>query len=158
MNNAEQQQRLREIQEQQEYHSKQFDGHGHHFGRADIRKILNSVDFLLSIVKSQEAGGDNDSSVDAIMRGLETRLLDHADSAIDRAIDAAAASMRSACVEKVKAMAEEWQMLWEKDLTGDEADKIIYVQAANHIIIALESITLQDHETKQTPQAGKTAP
>lgn len=60
-----------------------------------------------------------------------------------------ATAMRDLCVEKVKLIADEWQMLWEKDLTGDHSEKIVYVQAANQIILALESLTLDQVEQKQ---------
>jgi hypothetical protein len=57
-----------------------------------------------------------------------------------------ATTMRTACVEKVKQMADDWQVTWEKDLTGDHSEKIVYVQAANHIVLALESLTLDQME------------
>lgn len=65
----------------------------------------------------------------------------------------AATSMRSLCIEKVKSMRNEWLSKvteeWDErpDLSFDAAER---VAAADKIVEALESLTLQEQEAKQS--------
>lgn len=76
-------------------------------------------------------------------------LRDALKTARDTSANDAAIRMRDLCVAKVKLMADEWQILWDKDLTDDHSEKIVYVQAANQIILSLESLTLEGEQEKQ---------
>lgn len=138
-----------------------------------IEKACDDIKLLLSLV-SQEAGSEQIALTDRefYARGLaRSRYHDKlfaqgkprpSNEQFDEGWDAArrfyTATVRSACVEKVKAMRNDWQI--EADARRDPDNPHEYkgsyglavgaVDACDDIITALESVTIQEQEAKQS--------
>ena len=124
------------------------------------KEDLEIIDFLLSLVKSQEAASPIDASATArrIVEAHvhETRAVGHTDcdacldadanavAAIISALTITATSMRSACVEKVKAIeAHSIVRTRMEEIRGAESFKA-------DALTALESVSIQEQEAKQS--------
>lgn len=119
--------------------------------------VVADNDFLLSLVKSQEyqvnevdaerlADYHKIGGMPAIIKSVDygaTSLAECVEMAVDRWYQRgrkdAATSVRSACVEKVKAMRDQWR-------TGGKWESEEYADAAEAIITALESVTIQEQK------------
>ena len=129
---------------------------------SDYVEILNGVIRRLKALRSSSLWNSN--GYDAALSGLLNELRVYPDLArnLERALaefvatvalaagdSDAATSMRSACVEKVKALAESWAKSvndqWDDrpDLSFDAAERL---KAAGEIITALESVSIQEQE------------
>lgn len=155
----EQKQQIEQIQERQEHNKSAASDN-------PIPKFLatayNDIDFLLSLVKSQEAPSRDaqEAAADIVREWSEhdmnenygsDYLVDefgagHLEERIAVGITNAATSMRSACVEKVKALRDEWNTEAQdpradlKNLIGVRARA--KVDAANEAIIELETLSI----------------
>ena len=128
-----------------------------------LRDARKDIDFLLSFVESQEVVAPIDAT--AAAQGIveahihETRAIGHTDcdacldadanavAAIVSAVTDAAASMRSRCVEKVKALRDTYND--EAAVTIDKDRGLLLdcgIVALNRAINELESVSIQEQE------------
>lgn len=97
------------------------------------------IDFFLSLLDSHAL---NCNAADWAIERVQSEYL--------RGRVEGTTSMRSRCVEKVEAMADEWTLLWQKDLTGDHGDKHVYSMVARKIAKELKSLPLEQVEQEKT--------
>lgn len=95
-------------------------------------ELTSDIDFLLSLLDSEAAGGVNVS----VLTGYEVGRKDEA------------SDMRDRCVEKVKAMRDEWESKrnQQEPLSKMRNRYDAALCAGNEIITALQSLTLEQEQ------------
>lgn len=101
------------------------------------KKLRDDIDFLLSLVKSQEAERDHEAERVAIA-GIQEGLRQRDELAANR--------MRSACVAKLRQIAADYDNVAQPN-TGAAISKQALLYGARQ----LESVSIQEQEAKDDP-------